>query len=96
MPVLYSQLVRFQTTGKYLTSFVWTLQLLKFLFIYDRVTLLELLSRAEQLDPKAAGAQFRWRVLGWIRGKKSLHTALFHNTVTYLILMTGNLRSFEA
>src|SRR2546421_1071319 len=56
-------------------------------FISDRTAFLELLSRAEQINPEIAGAHSAGAhsagVLGWIRGKTPLYMALFPNTVTY-------------
>jgi hypothetical protein len=81
---LYSRFVRFQTHREAFDKLRFDAPASEELsFISDRVAFLELLSRAEQIDPEIAGSPFRSRVLGWIRGKTPLHTVLFHNTVTY-------------
>lgn len=81
---LYSRFVKFQNHREEFDKLCFDAPASEELsFISDRATFLELLSRAEQIDPEIAGAPFRSRVLGWIRGKTPLYTVLFHNTVTY-------------
>jgi hypothetical protein len=80
-PALYCRLVRFQNHREAFDKLCFDTPASENLsFISDRAPFLESLLRAEQID---CWHPFRWRVLGWIRGKTPLHTALFHNTVTY-------------
>src|SRR5205085_3105724 len=81
-PALHSRFVRFQNHREAFDKLCFDPPASENLsFISDRTAFLELLSRAEQINPEIAGAHSAGAHSA--RGTTPLYTALFHDTVTY-------------
>ena len=77
-PAFYSQFVRFRDYREALSRLCLDVpESARHVFISDHVALLDMLSRIEKITPGIAKASFRWRLLAWLRAKKSTYSLLF-------------------
>jgi DUF1365 family protein len=76
-PAFYSQFVRFRDYGEAFGKLCFDVpDSAKHVYIADRVAFLDMLSRVEKLNPGIAKVPFRWRLLAWLRAKKSIYSLL--------------------